>query len=171
LLVRGAESPVFEWRYASESEVRLADGFESWLQSTFRAAKRRYSRREWRALERGPSPFSEHELAIVAARKLYRWRVVGIADDGSIQFEVHSGSSLELPFLSIGIQGKRRGTADGMLHGRIWLPVDSVPPGEARIIEMDCYLEWVDPQEVEAFEEPDPEPEDRDRYWEFRSVF
>ena len=51
-----------------------------------------------------------------------------------------------------------------------WLPVAAVLPGQTAVIEKSSYLEWVDPQDVVAFEKPDPEPEDRDRYWEFKAI-
>jgi hypothetical protein len=138
LLIRGRESPVFEWRH------------ELGLQNT--------------------ADFSVQEKAIVEARKLFRWRVVGIAPNGDLRFEVHNGSNLVLPYFSIGIRGKLRPPKSGPLNGGVWLPVSSILPGDTQIIEKGCYKNLVDPKDIEAFAEPDPEPEDRDRYWEFRSL-
>jgi hypothetical protein len=42
--------------------------------------------------------------------------------------------------------------------------------GTLSSIEKDCYKEFLNPKDVEVFEEPDPEPEDRDLYWEFREI-
>jgi hypothetical protein len=166
LLRPDEESPVFEWRHA-QGLRRAADGFEDWLRAKCRAARRRFKSRDWKAIEEGPPPFSDREKAIVEARRLFRWRVVGIAANGDLRFEVHNGSRLILPYLSIGIRGKLRPPLHGPLNGGVWLSVSSVRPGETRIIEKDCYKERVDPSDVEAFELPDPDPEDRDRYWEF----
>jgi hypothetical protein len=59
---------------------------------------------------------------------------------------------------------------DGEAVARLELLVSSVSPGETRVVEKDCYKDLVDPKDVEVFEQPDPEPEDRDRYWEFRAL-
>jgi hypothetical protein len=56
------------------------------------------------------------------------------------------------------------------LNGGVWLPVSTILPGETHIVEKDCYKDLVDPRDVEAFDEPDPKPEDRDRYWEFKGL-
>jgi hypothetical protein len=167
-LLRGEEeTPVFVGHEGRL--VKVADGFEAWLTKACESARRSFTKKEWRAIEKGPSPFSDQEKRLVEARRNFRWRVVGISSSGDIQFEVHNGSNVVLPFLTIGIRGKRRGT-DATLKGGVWLPVASVLPGQTAVIEKECYKEWVDPQDVEAFEEPDPEPEDRDRYWEFKPL-
>lgn len=168
LLIAGAESPVFEWHYGKGIGDQTADGFEEWLRKKCEKAKRRYTKKQWREIEKGPPAFSDQEKRIVEARRRFHWRVVGISDTGDIQFEVHNDSGLVLPYLSVGIRGKRRGT-DDTLEGGVWLPVGSVIPGQTAVIEKDCYKDVVEPQDVEAFEKPDPEPEDRDRYWEFRT--
>jgi hypothetical protein len=169
LLIRGQESPVFEW-YHEQGLRQTAANFEEWLRVKCAAARGLFKKKEWEAIEKGPQPFSAQEKAIVEARKRFRWRVVGIALSGDLRFKVHNGSDLVLPFLSIGIRGKLRPPKSGPLNGGIWLPVSSVLPGETQIIEKGCYKNLVDPKDVEAFAEPDPEPEDRDRYWEFKAL-
>jgi hypothetical protein len=169
LLVPEGESPVFEWYYEEGIEQQTANGFEEWLRKKCAKAKRRYTKKEWREIEKGPPPFSDQEKRIVEARRKFRWRIVGIGSSGDLQFEVHNGSNIVVPFLSVGIRGKRRGT-NSALEGGVWLPVGSILPGQTAVIEKDCYKEWVDPQDVVAFEKPDPGPEDRDRYWEFKPV-
>jgi hypothetical protein len=169
LLVPGRESPVFEWYYPERVERQTANDFEDWLQTNCARVRRYYTKKEWRKIETGPVPFSDQENMIVEARRNFRWRVVGISSNGDIQFEVHNKSDIVLPYLSVGIRGKRRGTSS-ILEGGVWLPVGSLHPGKTAMIEMDCYKEWVDPQDVVPFEEPDPEPKDRDRYWEFKCL-
>lgn len=168
LLVEGGESPVFEWRH-DEGLRKTAEGFEEWLASQCSAARRQYSEKEWKALENGPPPFTEQEKAIVKARKQFRWRVAGIGSNGNLQFEVHNESNLTLPYLSIGIRGKLRPPKTGPLIGAVYLPVSSIGPGETKAIEHDCYKRLITPEDTEAFELPDPEPEDRDRYREFQA--
>jgi hypothetical protein len=168
LLVSGSESAVFEWRHGVGIR-KAADGFEEWLKAKCSAARRRFKKNEWKAIELGPPPFSSRELEIVDARKKFGWRVVGVAPNGDIQFEVHNGSDVTLPFLSLGVRGKLRPPKNGPLNGGVWLPISAILPGETQVVEKDCYKEVVDPSDIEVFEKPDPEPEDRDRYWEFKS--
>lgn len=166
-LVGGSESPVFEWRH-EQGIQESASGFEEWLTKKCNDAKRSYKKKNWREIEIGPPPFTEQEKRIVEARRYFRWRVSGVTNDGNLQFEVYNGSNLTLPFLTIAIRGKRRGT-DAVLSGGIWLPVDNVLPGQTAVVEKDCYKQWVDPQDVEAYDELEPGPEDRDRFWEFKT--
>src|SRR5262249_45800856 len=137
LLAPGRESPVFEWHYEEGIEQQTADGFEEWLRKKCAWARRSYRKQRWREIENGPAPFSDQERRIVEARRKFRWRVVGMSDSGDIQFEVHNGSDMVLPFLSVGIRGKRRGS-DATLNGGVWLPVGSVLPGQTAVIEKDC---------------------------------
>lgn len=167
LLVPGCESPVFEW-HQEQGLRKTADGFEQWVESKCTAARRLFKKKQWEAIEKGPPPFSEQEKAIVEARKHFRWMVVGVTLSGDLRFEVHNGSTMTLPYLSVGVRGELRPPKSGPLNGGVWLPVSSVSPGETRIIEKDCYKDLVNPNDLEVFEQPDPEPEDRERYWEFR---
>jgi len=169
LLVPGGESPVFEWDH-EQGLQKTADGFEPWLEANRTAARRQFKKRQWEAIEKGPPPFTEQERAIVEARKRFRWRVVGVAPNGDLRFEVHNGSAMTLPYLSVGVRGRLMPPNIGPLDGGVWLPVSAVSPGETRIIEKDCYKDLVNPGDVEVFEDPDPEPEDRERYWEFRPL-
>jgi hypothetical protein len=166
LLAQNKESPVFEWRH-DQGIQQVADGFEEWLRDKCEWARRTFTKKEWRSIENGPLPFNDLEKRIVEARRRFRWRVAGISHNGDIQFEVHNGSDMVLPYLTIGIRGNRRDSND-TLSGGVWLPVSEVFPGQTAVLEKSCYKEWVDPRDIVAFEEPDPEPEDRDRYWEFK---
>ncbi len=169
LLVPNGESAVFERNCGNDNEQQTANGFEEWLKKQCDRIRRYYTKKQWREVENGPPPFNDRERRVVEARRKFRWRIVGISSSGDIQFEVHNGSDQILPFLSVGIRGRRRGT-DAVLDGGVWLPVDSVLPGQTAVVEKDCYKKWVAPQDVEAYEEPDPEPEDRDRFWEFKPL-
>jgi hypothetical protein len=44
------------------------------------------------------------------------------------------------------------------------------PPGGRTIVQQDCYKDMLKPREMECFEEPDPTPETKDRYWEFKRL-
>ena len=164
LLVGVNESPVFEWS-SHKGLHKTVSGFEKWLEIKCRASRKFFSKKDWKAIEEGPSPFTAQEKAIVQARRKFHWRVIGISKNGDLQFEVHNGSELLLPFLSIGVRGKH-----GRVNGGIYLPTSSVLPDQTRMIEKGCYKKFLPPEDVEVFEKPDPEPEDRALYWEFREM-
>lgn len=119
-----------------------------------------------KAASKAPKPFSKRELAVVAARKQFRWRLIGFADDGDALFEVANESQVSLAYLSIGVRG-RGGTT---LIGGVWLDVSSIAPGCISVIKKDCYKDQLPPNDLECFSEKDPTPETRDRYWEFKKL-
>jgi hypothetical protein len=160
-LRRGGEAPIFE---STQAGVRkAAESFEEWLTARATRARRRYRRKEWAEVLRGPPPFTAEERAVVDARRQFTWRVVGVAPSGEVLYEVTNGSNRHLPFLSIGIRGKV-----GNLEGGVWLPVDHIAPGQTAVVAKDTYRNLLDPSDVEAYPLPDPDPEERARYWEFR---
>lgn len=169
LLVPNGETPVFEW-IGEPGLRRTASGIEEWITKKCKAAKKQYSKERWAGIVRGPEPFSAQEKDILEARRKYRWEKIGVADNEDIQFEVFNGSNTVLPYLAIGILGQLRPAKSGPLTGGAFLPVSSILPGQSKIIEFDCYKKYVDPKDVETFAEPDPEPEDRDQYWEFKPL-
>src|SRR5262249_11844787 len=136
LLAPGEESPVFEWLYDERIEKQTANGFEEWLTKKCAWARRSYTRKRWREIEKGPPPFSHEEEKTIEARRKFRWRVAGVSGNGDIQFEIHNQSNMVIPFLSVGIRGKRRDT-DATLKGGVWLLVGSVLPGQTAVIEKD----------------------------------
>lgn len=161
LLRQGSESPVFE--LGSDDRVRESvDAFHVWLAYRAGCARNRYSAAEWRQIREGPRRFNDREREIVEARRLIEWRLVGVAEDGDLIFEVVNRSNMRLPFLSIGIRAK-----ESSFQGAIWLPTADVAPGATRRIRHRGYKEFYRPEDTEAFGLPDPQPEDRSRYWEF----
>jgi hypothetical protein len=168
-ILNGEESPVFEWQHGQEVR-KTADGFLEWFEAKCSSARKRYQKSEWEVIENGPPPFTQDELAVVEARKRFRWQVVGIAPNGDLRFEVHNGSNMTLPYLFLGVRGKLRPPNSGPLYGGARLPTGSVHPGRTAIIEYGCYNKFVAPEDVEVFDLPDPGPEDRDYYWEFQAL-
>ncbi len=163
LLEPGAESPVFE---STEVGIRKkADSFEEWLTARAARARRRYNRKEWAVVLQGPPQFTEEELGVVEARRRFAWRLVGVTPHGEVLYEVTNASDRRLPYLSIGIRGK-----SGGLQGGVWLPVGHIGPGQTAVVAKDTYRDLLDPSEVEAFPLPEPIPEERARYWEFRGI-
>jgi hypothetical protein len=167
LLVSGHESPVFEWHHG-QGLRKTAEGFLEWIESKLLWARKQYSNKEWKQIEEGPPPFNEQELTAVKARKAFRWKVVGIGPNQDLRFEIHNGSHQVLKYLSVGVRGTMRKPNSGLLDGIVYLPVVSVRPGRTEVIEYDCYKEYVAPENAEVFDLPEPGPEDRSVYWEFR---
>ena len=162
LLVEGVEPCVF---VQCGGGLRQIDAnFEDWLKRNFKVARRHYKKDEWARILEGPEPFSDVEKEIVEARRKFRWRVVGVDSNGDMQFEVENRSSRFLPFLTIGVRHK-----GGKLSGGVWLSVGHIAPGKVAMVAHDCYKKHYAANEMEAFDETDPGPEDRDHYWEFRA--
>ncbi len=162
-LTRGAEAPIFE---STETGIhKAADSFDEWLAARAARARRTYKRREWSEVLRGPPPFTPAEVSVGAARRQFTWRVVGSPPDGEVMYEVTNGSDRHLPFLSIGIRGK-----GGNLQGGVWLPVGHIAPGQTAVVAKDTYRDLLDPNDVEAYPLPNPDPGERAWYWEFREV-
>jgi len=162
-LERDGEAPIFE---STKTGIRkAADSFEEWVAARAARARRRYDRRKWAEVLRGPPPFTADELSVVEARRLFSWRVVGVAASGEVLYEVTNGSARRLPFLSVGVRGRT-----GTLRGGVWLPVGHIGPGQTAVVAKDTYRDLLAPTDVEAYSLPDPEPEERARYWEFREV-
>lgn len=107
--------------------------------------------------------FSERELAIVEARRLFTWRHLGFGANGDATFEVTNDSEMRLPFLSIGVRGPN-------LIGGAWLRVSEIAPGSRAVLQHDCYKGMLEQTQVEFFDVDDPTPATRDRYWEFKRL-
>lgn len=162
-LSEGEELPVFE---SIDGGLKKVSGtFEQWIEKRCLDCKKRIGKTSWAKILKGPTPFSAEETQILEARKRFEWSVMGRTDSGDLRFKVHNGSDLTLPFLSVGVR-----SVDRKLNGGVYLPVSALKPGQTAIIDRDCYKNQVDPSLIEAFALPDPGPEDRDRYWEFRAL-
>jgi hypothetical protein len=137
--------------------------FHSWLDEACKSARRYYSQREWSKILRGPRPFSARELEIVEARR--KFRIVSFAFDGAEWvIEVYNGSGLTLPYLSIGLRSK-----DGRCISGMWLDTSRIGPGHTGVIRRGPVpIYGFRDEDFVYFEKPDPGPEDRHRYWEFK---
>jgi hypothetical protein len=93
---------------------KAADTFGEWLERRAHAARKRYTKREWADILQGPPPFTPEEWAVVAARRLFRWRVIGVSEAGDLRYEVTNGSGRTLPYLSIGIRSRVGRLAGGV---------------------------------------------------------
>jgi hypothetical protein len=153
--------PVFEG-YARRI-VLAGPGFAAWLQQTAAMLRSKIGKKQWAAIVAGPPPFSESDREIVAARRLYVWKSIGPQANGDIGIEVTNGSTQALPFLTIGV----RSTA-GDFNGSVWLRVGDIPSGGTKLVTHDCYKEYLPRESVQLFDLGDPDPEDREHFWEFR---
>ena len=155
--------PIFE--FEDNVERKVADDFEVWLKESCLCARKRYSKKQWAAILAGPAPFTLDEKRILEARRRIHWQVVGIDEEGNHIFKVSNESDLTLPALTIGLRSK-----DGRLNGAVRLKVGHIFPGQTATLHVDCYKDLKPPQEIEAFELPEPRPEDREYYHEFRKA-
>ena len=121
-----------------------------------------YSDKEWAEILRGPEPFTPEEKALLDARRRIHWRELGIDESGKRIIEVTNNSSSVLPALTLGVRSK-----NGHLNGAIRLLVQTLLPGRTTTLHVDCYKNLVSPEDVELFDLPDPQPEDRELFWEF----
>ena len=159
-LLNGRESPVFHFR--SGNCRRVAGSFFGWLRASCDGAKASFGKGEWEAVVRGPAPFSSSELRIVEARRKFKWQVLSVTEDGTIEVEIQNHSIETLPYLSLAARNKTTGVTGG-----IWLPTSDINPGDEKIVRHK-FLSHLFPLPVTEFTlRPDPSPEDRSRYWEF----
>ncbi len=163
-LHEGMETPVWEWS-RQEGFCKAADSFAEWLFDACKLAQRQFNKKRWAEIVAGPPAFSSAEIKIIEARRHFKWSVVGIDPDGDLLFEVFNGSDQTLPYLTLGVRGKQN-----RIEGGTWLPVSNVAPGEKRTIKKGCYKNLLPSEQVIVFDEVDPTPETRDRYWEFKAL-
>jgi hypothetical protein len=156
----GEEAPVFE--YERERE-RRSGSFEEWLRRSCAAARRSYGRMKWAAILRGPAPFTEEERRVIAARRAIDWAALGPDNQGNQLFRVTNTGVQTVNWLTLGVRSK-----DRTLNGAVALDVSAVGPGQTATLARGCYRDLVRPEELEVFALPEPQPEDRDYYWEFR---
>jgi hypothetical protein len=155
-----AQLPIFEFE---EVEETVGATFEGWLAQACGRARSSFGKRKWAEILRGPQAFTEAEKAVVESRRLFEWKVVGLDSAGNHIFEVKNASQRTLPVLTLGIRSK-----DGRLNGAVRLDTRHIPSGQRALVHMDCYKDLVPAKEIEVFGLPDPQPEDREYYQEFR---
>ena len=153
--------PIFESEL--DEEEKVADNFEEWLTASCARARNSFGKRQWNEILHGPRPFTPEEQVLLATRRQIQWRVLGIDGNGDHIFEVTNAATRALPVLTVGIRSK-----DRRLNGAIPLDIGHIGPGETGVLHRDCYKAQKPPSEIEAFPLPDPQPEDRDYYWEFK---
>ena len=163
-LLRGSrESPVFEW-YSGPSgsyPIEAAPGFEAWLKLRCGHARKKYLKRRWKEIHAGPAPFTPEERAVVAARKKFRWKLLGGAKNGDLRFQIRNGSDRVLPYISLRLDHR-----DGTPAGGVTFKVINLEPGKTQVFEQDCYKSIYGPGELVPADYPALGPEDRGRLWE-----
>ncbi|MEM7229200.1 MAG: hypothetical protein AAF432_10335 [Planctomycetota bacterium] len=144
------------WEAENGSQERTYADFGEWLEKSCRHAREQYTPEQWSENVRGPKPFTQEEQEILAARRSISWKVIGIDSDGNHTFQVKNSSNRILPVLTIGVR-----STDGRLNGATKLRIHHVRPGQTANVIADCYKEFRLPEEVEVFDLPEPEPQDR----------
>ena len=157
------ESSVFEWSKA-KGIINTRKTFKAWLFDACTRAREVYSVSEWDVIKLGSPPFSAYENSIANARKQFRWQQIGITQNGELMFEIENCSTMRLPYLTLLARSK-----DNTIDDFFWVSTHSISPGETHLITKACYKGIVSPAQLEISDAPDPLPEDRERYWEFRT--
>lgn len=161
----------FEWRdgaflhngdvcFGRKSKRRAS--FDVWLKSSFSASRKLYNKQEWNEIMQPVSSFDERELQILAAMQKFTFRKVGVTASGNVQIEVNNGSDLELPYFTIGVRA-----INGM-EGAVALRTVGIMPGMSKVMERDLSKGSMDPNTLELFRLPLPDPEDRPYFFELR---
>jgi hypothetical protein len=156
----GFEAPVYE--ILSNRLSRTAENFEEWLSESCRKAHSSYGKTEWKEILEGPSPFTQEELRIIEERRKFEWKIIGY-DENDVVFCIKNKSDLSLPFLTLGVEAK-----DKSFEGAVRLNVSGINPGHEKLIRRDVYKDLLSPEKLNIYSLPDPTPEERKRYWEFR---
>lgn len=165
-LSKGMEASVYEleyWDGEYELEKRHPT-FHEWLLNNSETIKSNMSQEGWAEVLNGPISFNEIELRIIKARKEFSFSLLGFTETGDARILVKNQSQMSLPYLTIGVAVQ---AAEQHMQ-RCWLPVNDLKPGESRILDVDLYKKFMPRDSIKLFELPDPEPEDRDIFWEFR---
>jgi hypothetical protein len=139
------------------------NSFSEWLVHSYEAVKGKYTDKKWKQIIAGPRPFSDEEKLVVEARARYRWALTGFKSDGTAIFRVENLSSMQLPFLSVGVRDREK----CILEGGVWLNVGHIEPGKFADVEADCYKDQIPSDLLVVFDLPEPIPEKRAAYWEF----
>jgi hypothetical protein len=155
------DSLVYTDRYAVfKSQTK----FSQWIMDHAKKARKTYTRKEWQEIVRGPTPFSPEEEHLLRARKKFKWKTRGVTEDGELMIEVSNESDMVLPFLTFDVVFPGRNIVGGE-----YLNVSGIKPGETSVLTRMSYCRLSDLNQIEIDLAPEPWPEDRDCYWEFKN--
>ncbi len=165
-LTAGNESSVFELEFwEGEYEVVQAYiNFDDWLVTLSNEIKDNMTEDEWIQTQNGPPPFSQNEQEIVEGRKKFAYTLLGFKQSGDAKILIKNNSNISLPYLSVGVEW----IGTKLPVHTIWLPIHGLKPGDNRIITHDIYKNFFPQEAVKLVDLPDPDPEDKDIYWEFK---
>ena len=147
-----------------EGEVlETTEGFESWLYEKSLLTKQMYSRDEWRAIVDGPDPFTEQELQIIEERNRYFLDEPHDIEGDTLLVTVTNSSCMTLPYLTLDALD-----LEGKVRSGFWADVSMIRPGQRSTIILSTEAVGFEVSEIKLSKTP--QPEQRDRYWEFRFV-
>jgi hypothetical protein len=136
--------------------------FEEWFERSFKAAKKLYSKEDWRAILTPTKPFNEREQQIVDAIPKFVFEKVGVTS-GKVLIAIENNSSIVMPWLTIGVRDRT-----GM-EGASAVPIGDIVPGERKVVAHYFYKNSMDPHSIQVFRLP-IDPEDRCHFLELSSV-
>lgn len=153
------------YRVNGSRERRVANDFEEWLHGSCTQARRAYTKERWEEIVAGPAPFTPDERQIVAARRNFRWHFRSTDEDGNIVLEIHNESTRSLPALTLGVR-----STDRRLNGAVRIDVHDLAPGQSTVRTVGIYKGLVPVEQIELFDLPDPNPAERNEYFELKEL-
>jgi hypothetical protein len=158
------EPPIYEWFPNARALRKMADSFDDWIQRRSKWARRQFSREQWRTVIDGPAEFTEDELIRVRWRDSIQWKRTGVTETGDITFCVCNRGEIAVDFYTLGIR-----STDREFESRVFLKTGHIQPETSAEVIQDCYKERYDPNLIECYTLPPPDPHDRSDYLEFYS--
>jgi hypothetical protein len=143
--------------------ARAAVDFDSWLRARCVAAKAKLGARYWAELTAGPVPFSREESEILAARSAFRWERVGSTASGLTLLRIENCSTRRLPYLTFRVRDR-----NGKTTGRVRVATRDILPGQSAVVECDFYRKHIQPADL-IVDMDEPDPSEREQFWEFRA--
>ncbi len=134
--------------------------FTDWFVAAYRKSKKTFSKADWeKALQPAP-PFTEEVQRIAEARRKFSVSLVGVNGPNSVRLRVVNNSDQTLMRFTFGMRMPRGG--DGWSS----VPTSDIGPGQSGDVTRETYHSG-DLEKLEVYELLDPQPEDRNYYFEF----
>lgn len=144
---------------------QVSDDFAEWLEMRASQIRKSYTPEEWKRILQGPEPFTQREQKIIDARHSFIWEVVEFNEKGEATIRVHNRSNETLPYLTIGVRIK-----NSTMESATRIDVSDLKPGEEKTVHKLIFPEEAKRNNLILEDLPDPTPEEREMYWEFRQL-
>lgn len=151
---------------------RTGLSFAEWFHQKYHLLKKRLGKGKWVSIQKGPRLFTESELAVIEARKLFKWEVVDTSCPSSPTFSITNHSARVLSYITINFRAVVPSLFLPYVHSGIFLATNNIKPGETRLIKKDLVYHG-QAEYAPGVVYYDPEfmlPEEREYLWEFKCL-